>query len=89
MNYGEYSYLFTTYRDNTFKRLCSFLDAYPDKDAIRCFGDALNAEVESMIANALEQNNKEQVINLYLVKGFAEVYRSELNKRTEGSDKEV
>ena len=89
LNYGEYSCLFTTYRDNTFKRLCLFLDAYPDKDAIRCFGDALNAEVESMIANALEQNNKKQVIDLHLAKGFAEVYRSDLNKRTEGSDKEV
>ena len=89
LNYDEYSCLFTTYHNNTFERLCSFLDAYPDKDAIRCFGDALNAEVESMIANALEQNNKGQVINLHLAKGFAEVYRSDLNKRTEGSDKEV
>ena len=89
LNYDEYSYLFTTYHDNTYRRLCSFLDAYPDKDAIRCFGDALNAEVESMIANALKQNNKKQAIDLHLAKGFAEVYRSDLNKRTEGSDKEV
>lgn len=82
LNYGEYSYLFTTYRDNTFNRLCSFLNAYPDKDAIKCFGDSLNTELESMLFEAIKENDKEQIIKLYIAKGFAESYRKELNKLT-------
>ena len=69
-------------RAELYRDLCDFITAYPCPELLVGFGDVLNLEVDRMIAEALGKGRESRVSALYMIKSFAEIYRTFLNDLT-------
>ncbi|MBR2929858.1 MAG: hypothetical protein IKC32_01390 [Clostridia bacterium] len=76
---------FLRYPDVSMRNLSELLCAYTNKSVIRRFGDKFNSAIDGLIAAALsaEKRNNDEITRLYAAKGFAEIYRGELNEMTD------